>query len=71
MRKLAPGYSYTTLEYKVNILRAATRETGEVRAVGRAVRVGRRSGVAEGRIIGADDGKLYATGTTTCLVFTL
>ena len=69
MTKLAPGYNYTTLEYKVNILRAATRDSGEVRALGQVVRVGRRSGVAEGRIVGVEDGKLYATGSTTCLVF--
>ena len=65
---LPTGRSYTTLEYKVNILRAATAETGAIRAEGRAVHVGRRTATAEGRMVDAD-GRLYATGTTTCLVF--
>lgn len=67
---LPKGRAYTTLEYKINILRAATMESGLIRAEGRAVHVGRRTATAEGRMVG-EDGKLYATGTTTCLVFEL
>lgn len=66
--KLPAGRAYTTLEYKINILRAATVKSGLIRAEGVAVHVGRRTATAEGRMIG-EDGKLYATGTTTCLVF--
>lgn len=68
--KLPAGRGYTTLEYKINILRAATVDSGLIRAEGTAIHVGRRTATAEGRMIG-EDGKLYATGTTTCLVFEL
>jgi len=30
--------------------------------------VGRSTGVAHGKIVGVEDGKLYATGSTTCIV---
>jgi uncharacterized protein (TIGR00369 family) len=67
---LPAGQAYTTLEYKVNLLRGATVKTGRLRAIGEVIRVGRRTGVAEGRIED-DAGKIYATGSTTCLVFDL
>lgn len=67
---LPAGQAYTTLEYKINILRAATVATGQLRAIGEVIRVGRRTGVAEGRIED-EAGKVYATGSTTCLVFDL
>lgn len=69
--RLPAGRTYTTLEYKVNLLRAAREELGEMLAIGEAVHVGRRTATAEGRIVGAADGKVYATGTTTCLVLDL
>ncbi|MEM1344676.1 MAG: PaaI family thioesterase [Pseudomonadota bacterium] len=67
---LPAGQGYTTLEYSVKILRAVTEATGALRAEGHTLRVGRRTGTAEGRLVDAD-GKLYATGSTTCLVFAL
>lgn len=67
---LPAGQAYTTLEYKINILRAATVDTGRLRAIGEVTRVGRRTGVADGRIED-ENGKVYATGSTTCLVFDL
>lgn len=65
---LPAGRAYTTLEYKVNILRAARADTGPVLAIGESVHVGRSTGAAQGRLVGEKDGKLYATATTTCLV---
>lgn len=62
------GKAYTTLEIKVNIVRALTKKVPLVRAEGVAVHVGNQTATAEGRITGAD-GKLYAHATTTCLVF--
>jgi len=59
---------YTTIELKVNYIRALTTATGRVRAEGRVIHAGGRVGVAEGRIIDAE-GRLYAHGTTTCLIF--
>jgi uncharacterized protein (TIGR00369 family) len=67
---LPVGQGYTTVELKVNLVRALTTETGPVRAEGRVVSAGRTIGTAEGRIVGAD-GKLYAHGTTTCLIMGL
>jgi uncharacterized protein (TIGR00369 family) len=65
--RLPAGKSYTTLEYKVNIIRPVGPETGALRAVGEASHVGRRTGVAEGRIVDAA-GRLHAQGSTTCLI---
>lgn len=65
---MAAGYGYTTAELSVNIVRAATTRTGPLRAIGRVIHSGRQLATAEARIEGPD-GKLYAHGTTTCLVF--
>lgn len=64
---LPRGVSYTTLELKVNYVRPMTRETGIVRAEGGVIHLGGRVALAEGRLVDAA-GKLYAHGTTTCLV---
>jgi uncharacterized protein (TIGR00369 family) len=65
---LPAGKGYTTLELKVNIVRPLTDAIPFVRAEGRLVHAGRQIATAEGRLAGAD-GKLYAHGTTTCLIF--
>jgi uncharacterized protein (TIGR00369 family) len=65
---LPAGVGYTTLEVKVNYVRPITVETGEVRCEAKTIYVGRRTATAEGKIIDAA-GKLYAHGTTTCLIF--
>ena len=62
------GYSYATLEVKINYVRPVLADTGEVRAEGKIVNSGRRIATAEGRIIDAA-GTLYARGTTTCPIF--
>jgi uncharacterized protein (TIGR00369 family) len=65
---LPAGTVYTSLEFKISLIRAITQDTGEVRAEGRALNVGRRVGTAEGKLLDAR-GRLLAHGTTTCLVF--
>lgn len=65
---LAAGLGYTTAELGVNIVRAAHAGTGPLRAIGQVVHSGRQLATAEARIVDAA-GKLYAHGTTTCLVF--
>nr|WP_242490060.1 PaaI family thioesterase [Noviherbaspirillum cavernae] len=65
---LPKGMGYTTLELKVNLIRALTDKTGPVRAEGKVIQVGNRVGIAEGRLFDVD-GKIYAHATTTCLVF--
>ena len=67
---LKVGYGYTTVELKVNYVRALTAATGTVTAEGKIINVGSRIATAEGRLVGSD-GKLYAHGSTTCLVFPL
>lgn len=62
------GYSYTTAELGLNIVRAASASTGPLRAIGQVIHSGRQLATAEARIVGPD-GKLYAHATTTCLVF--
>ena len=64
------GRGYTTLELKVNLVRAIGPDVRLVRAEGRTVHVGRQTATAEGRIVGPD-GKLYAHASTTCLMFDL
>jgi len=65
---LPAGKAYTTLELKMNIVRALTDKVPLVRAEGRILHPGNQVATAEGRLIGPD-GKLYAHATTTCLVF--
>ena len=62
------GKAYTTLELKVNMIRALSPKVQRVRATGRVIHVGGQTATAEARLEGAD-GKLYAHGSTTCLVF--
>jgi uncharacterized protein (TIGR00369 family) len=64
---LPPGKGYTTLEMKANLVRAITLNTGPIRATAKIVHMGRQTATAEGRIEDAA-GKLYAHGTTTCLI---
>jgi uncharacterized protein (TIGR00369 family) len=65
---LPAGQGYTTLEFKINYVRAITGDTGRVRAVGRVIHPGKRAATAEGSLYDAA-GKLLAHATTTCLVF--
>ena len=67
MSLLPKGAIYTTLEYKVNLTRAIPVGM-EILATGISDHAGRSTGVAHGEIRGAIDGKLYATGSTTCLI---
>ena len=64
---LQPGDIYTTLEFKINFLRALTQQTGPVRAIGTVLNETRTTALAEGRIEDAA-GKLYAFATTTCAI---
>ena len=65
---LPAGKGYTTLELKVNLIRAIRPETVRVRAIGQVIHVGGQTATADARLVGPD-GKLYAHGSTTCLVF--
>ncbi len=64
---LAAGVGYTTLEIKVNYVRAMTTKTGAVRCIGTVIHTGGRVATAEARIVDGE-GTLYAHATTTCLI---
>ena len=64
---LPAGTSYTTLEIKVNYVRPITSKTGIVYCEGKIIHMGGRIATAEGRLTDAN-GKLYAHGTTTCII---
>jgi uncharacterized protein (TIGR00369 family) len=65
---LKAGQGYTTVELKVNFVRPISADTGELRAEGKVIHVGRQIASAEGRLTDAR-GRLLAHATTTCLVF--
>ncbi len=65
---LPAGVGYTTLELKVNYVRPIAGDTGPVRCEGRVIHKGSRMATAEGRVV-AGDGRLYAHGSTTCMIF--
>ena len=67
MTKVPRGSIYTTLEYKVNITRSIPIGL-QVAARGWVQHVGLSTGVAAGEIRGVEDGKVYATGSTTCII---
>jgi uncharacterized protein (TIGR00369 family) len=62
-----PGRSFTTLELKIYYTRPLRREVGEVRCEATVIHTGRRTAIAEARVVDSD-GKIYAHGTTTCIV---
>lgn len=64
---LPAGVGYTTVETKVNFVRAITPDTGPVRAEGRVVARGRTIITAEGALTDSK-GKLLAHGTSTLMV---
>jgi len=68
--RLQAGQGYTTLELKVAYHRAVTRDSGLLRAEGRVQTLGRRVAFAEAALTDAQ-GKVYATATSTLLVFDL
>jgi uncharacterized protein (TIGR00369 family) len=65
---LAAGKAYTTLELKVNMIRALSPQVPLVRAIGQVIHVGGQVATAEAKLLGPD-GKLYAHGSTTCMIF--
>jgi uncharacterized protein (TIGR00369 family) len=67
---LPAGKTYTTVELKINIVRALTEQVPLVRAEGKIIHLGRSMGTAEGRLYG-HDGKLYAHASTTCFIMDL
>ena len=61
---------YSTVEIKVNYVRPITLEVNSLRAEGRVLHAGRRIVTAEGAVRDSTN-RLYAHGTSTCLLFHL
>ena len=66
---LAAGEGYTSLGLEVKFLRAITRDVPLVRCHGEVIHRGRRQATAEARITDPDGERIYATGTSTCMIF--
>ena len=58
---------YTTLELKVNYIRAASTNGQTLTATGTLIHSGRRTATAEGRVLD-QHGKFIALATTTCII---
>jgi len=67
---LPAGTGYTTLELKVNFLKAITIKSGELKAVGKVIHSGSRTALVEAQLID-EKGTIYAHGVSTCLIFNL
>ena len=65
--RLSATQAYTTLELKVAYHKTITSDTGRLRAIGRIVSMGRRAAFAEATLVD-DEGRLYASATSTLLV---
>ena len=63
---LPAGYGYTSIELKVNYLRAVHASSGPLTAVGTVVKPGRRVAFSEGEVRDAA-GKVVATATSSLL----
>jgi uncharacterized protein (TIGR00369 family) len=68
--QLAAGIGYTSIEIKINYLRAVTGQSGELTAHGWVTKPGRRVAFVDGDVRDAS-GRLLATATGSCLVFDL
>lgn len=68
--QLGANRGHTTLELKVSYLRGLTDRSGEVRATGRVVSLGRRVAFAEATLHDGEQ-RLCATATSTLLLFDL
>ncbi|MDR3680181.1 MAG: PaaI family thioesterase [Flavipsychrobacter sp.] len=64
---LPAGTGYTTLELKVNFLKAVTIKTGELKAIGKIIHAGSRTSLIEAQLIDKA-GTVYAHAVSTCMI---
>jgi uncharacterized protein (TIGR00369 family) len=62
------GKIFTTLEMKINYVRAIRPQDAPLTCTGHVVHAGSKTATAEGRILDSK-GKLFAHGTVTCILF--
>ena len=67
---LEAGKGCTSLEFKINFVRPVFESTGFLRTEGNIINVGRQIATSEGKITD-ENGKLYAHGTTTLMIYDL
>lgn len=65
---LSRGVGYSTLELKINFLRAVTYKCGVMKAEGRIIHSGKTTALIEADLRD-EAGKLYAHGTSTYMIF--
>jgi len=65
---LAARTGYTTLELKINFLKAITVKSGLLRAVGKVIHFGSRTALVEAQLTD-QNGTIFAHGVSTCLIF--
>ncbi|WDF66972.1 PaaI family thioesterase [Sphingobacterium oryzagri] len=65
---LPQGVAYTTLELKVNFVKAVTIKSGKLLVEGRLIHSGRTTALVEADLK-SESGTLYAHGVSTCLIF--
>lgn len=65
---LPPGTAYSTVEYKINLVRPLFVESGEVICEGKTIHCGRTIATCEGTLK-TKEGKLIAHGSETCAIF--
>ncbi|MBF6075057.1 PaaI family thioesterase [Nocardia beijingensis] len=64
LTRLAGGTRSTSVKIGIDIHRAVRGDTGKLRCEGTAIHVGPTTASAEARLIGAEDGDLYAQATS-------
>jgi uncharacterized protein (TIGR00369 family) len=67
---LPAGKGYTSIEIKVNYLKAVRLDSGPLTTTGTVVKLGSRVGFTEG-VVTDGSGKIVATATSTLLIFEL
>jgi uncharacterized protein (TIGR00369 family) len=67
---LPQGKGYTSIEIKVNYLKAVRLSSGQLTATGTVVKTGSRVGFAEG-VVTDESGAVVATASSTLLIFDL
>ncbi|MYZ48162.1 PaaI family thioesterase [Propylenella binzhouense] len=65
---LSAGDGYTTVEFKVSLIRPITASTGTMHCEGRIIHRGRRLATAEAWLRD-DEGRLFAHGSGSCMIF--
>lgn len=64
---LEAGTAYTTLELKVNFIKAVTVKAGRLQAYGKIIHAGKKTALVEAQLLD-EKGNLYAHGVSTCLI---